>query len=45
MNEELELLVESTASTWRERDANGRAVDPEVLSGTVRAVMERLGMA
>ena len=75
MNEELELLVESTAHAWRERDANGRAVpppawwdlpsdarelafdlqtktreleravDPEGRSGTVRAVMARLGIS
>jgi hypothetical protein len=28
MNKELELLIEAVASTWRERDAGGRAVPP-----------------
>lgn len=71
--DDLTVLVESVATAWRERDANGRAVPPpawwdlppdarevafeaqtatreleravdrEGLSGTVRAVMERLG--
>ncbi len=70
--DDLDLLIESTAAAWRDRDANGRTVappswwdlspdarvaafeaqattrelelahDPEGLSGTVRAVMERL---
>jgi hypothetical protein len=71
--DELDLLIESTAGAWRERDAFGRAVpppawwdlppdaralafdaqtatreleraaDPGGFSGTVRAVLARLG--
>jgi hypothetical protein len=72
MSDGLDLLVESAANSWRERDASGRivpppawwdlapdermrafdaqvatrelerAVDPDELSGTVRAVLARL---
>ena len=28
MNDELDLLIESAASAWRERDASGRVVPP-----------------
>jgi hypothetical protein len=28
MNDELDLLLESAASAWRERDASGRVVPP-----------------
>jgi hypothetical protein len=28
MNDELDLLIESAAGAWRERDASGRAIPP-----------------